>query len=175
MINFESTTHFLFLSFGIFNRRFIFLLHIPGRNCIIRAEKLEMKKTLVFLILSIPFFSFAQHDNTADNSTDSLTFAKVEVESTYPGGLDGWRNFLLSNMRYPPKAAKKNIQGVVIVQFIIDKQGNVSYVEAIEGPNLLKEEGVRLIKASGKWIPAQQNGKTVKSYKKQPLIFKLVD
>jgi len=57
------------------------------------------------------------------------------------------------------------------VQFIVDKQGVVSDVEAISGPNELREEAVRVIKKSGQWTPAVQNGRQVKSYKKQPIIF----
>lgn len=148
------------------------LLRTPEINRILTVEFIKMKKVL-YLILFLPLASFAQQADTAINATDSLIFAKVEVESAYPGGLTGWRTYLISNMRYPPKAVRKNIQGTVVVQFIIDKEGKVSDVEAIEGPQLLKEEGVRLIKASGKWIPAQQNGKPVKSYKKQPFLFKL--
>ena len=133
-----------------------------------------MQKALLFLILSIPFISFGQQTDSATIDTnDSLTFAKVEVESEYPGGPSDWRTYLIANMKYPKKAVKKRIEGTVVVQFIIDTQGNVSDVEAIEGPDLLQEEGVRLIKGSGKWTPAQQNGKPVKSYKKQPFVFKL--
>ena len=65
------------------------------------------------------------------------------------------------------------IQGTVVVQFIVDKEGNVSDVEAISGPNELREEAVRVIKKSGKWTPAIQNGRQVKSYKKQPIKFRL--
>ncbi|HEV2483036.1 MAG TPA: TonB family protein [Puia sp.] len=63
----------------------------------------------------------------------------------------------------------------MLVQFIVDKEGNVSDVEAVSGPEAggLREEAMRVIRQSGKWIPAIQNGRTVKSYKKQPVIFKL--
>ena len=60
------------------------------------------------------------------------------------------------------------IQGAVVVQFIVDKGGMVSDVEAISGPQELRDEAVRVIKKSGKWTPAVQNGRQVKSYKKQP-------
>ncbi|MFL5748594.1 MAG: energy transducer TonB, partial [Niastella sp.] len=48
-----------------------------------------------------------------------------------------------------------------------------SDVEAISGPNELRAEAVRVIKKSGKWTPAVQNGRQVKSYKKQPIVFRL--
>lgn len=128
---------------------------------------------LLLLILLIPALGFGQQKDSTARTTDSLKFAKVEVESEFPGGAAGWQSYLIKNMRYPVKAMKKRIQGMVVIQFIIDKQGRVSDVEAVEGPEMLAEEGVRLIKASGKWIPATQDGIPVKSYKKQPFVFKL--
>ena len=103
------------------------------------------------------------------------TFTKVEIESEYPGGPSAWQRYLNKNFRYPDEAVNNEIQGTVVVQFIVDKEGNVSDVQAIQGPDQggLREEAVRVIKKSGKWTPAVQNGRQVKSYKKQPIVFKL--
>lgn len=101
------------------------------------------------------------------------TFTKVEIESEYPGGSAAWQRYLNRNLRYPQEAIDNEIQGAVVVQFIVDKEGNVSDVEAISGPNELRNEAIRVIKKSGKWTPAVQNGRQVKSYKKQPIVFKL--
>jgi len=101
------------------------------------------------------------------------TFTKVEIESQYPGGAAAWQRYLNRNLRYPQEAIDNEIQGAVMVQFIVDKEGNVSEVEAISGPNELRDEAIRVIKKSGKWTPAVQNGRQVKSYKKQPIVFRL--
>lgn len=101
------------------------------------------------------------------------TFTKVEIESEYPGGTSAWQRYLNKSLRYPQDAIDNEIQGTVVVQFIVDKEGMVSDVEAISGPNELREEAVRVIKKSGKWTPAVQNGRQVKSYKKQPITFRL--
>jgi protein TonB len=55
----------------------------------------------------------------------------------------------------------------------VDQEGNVSDVKAISGPELLKPEAERLIKASGKWNPALQDGQKVKAYHRQPITFRL--
>ncbi|MHA4809563.1 energy transducer TonB [Flavitalea flava] len=104
------------------------------------------------------------------------TFIKVEVESSYPGGVGAWSRFLHKELRYPEEAQNNEIQGPVVVQFIVDKEGNVSEVKAISGPEKggLREEAVRVIKKSGKWTAAIQNGHTVKSYKNQPIGFSMV-
>jgi len=101
------------------------------------------------------------------------TFTKVEIESDYPGGQGAWLRYLQKNLNYPQEAQDNEIQGTVTIQFIVDKEGNVSDVEAISGPNELRNEAIRVIKKSGKWEPAVQNGRKVKSYKKQPITFRL--
>lgn len=112
-----------------------------------------------------------------DNEDYDKTFTKVEIESQYPGGPAAWLRYLNKNFRYPDEAVNAEIQGTVVVQFIVDKEGNVSDVEAISGPTDggLREEAIRVIKKSGKWTPAIQNGRQVKSYKKQPIQFKIGD
>jgi protein TonB len=101
------------------------------------------------------------------------TFTKVEIESSYPGGQGAWARYLNKSLRYPQEAIDQEIQGTVVVQFIVDKEGNVSEVEAISGAKELHAEAIRVIKKSGKWQPAVQNGRQVKSYKKQPIVFRL--
>ena len=97
-----------------------------------------------------------------DEEDYDKTFTKVEIESEYPGGNAAWLRYLNKNFRYPQEAIDNEIQGTVVVQFIVDKEGMVSDVEAVSGPNELRDEAVRVIKKSGKWTPAVQNGRQVK-------------
>jgi len=99
---------------------------------------------------------------------DTKVYETVEIESYYPGGMESWKRFLIKNFR-----ATDEVSGTVIVKFIVDKEGNVSDVEAISGPDELKAEAVRVIKKSGKWTPAIQNGRKVNSYKRQPIVVRL--
>lgn len=110
---------------------------------------------------------------TRDVEDEDAIILKVEIESEYPGGITAWQRFLNRNLHYPQDAVDNEIQGTVVVQFIVDKEGNVSDVEAVSGPPELKAEAVRVIKKSGKWTPAIQNGRKVKSYKKQPIGFRI--
>lgn len=102
-----------------------------------------------------------------------IIFTKVEIESSYPGGSTAWGRFLNKSLPYPQEAADNGIQGTVSIQFIVDKEGNVSEVTATSGPEELRNAAVTAIKKSGKWEPAIQNGKKVKSYKTQPVTFRL--
>jgi protein TonB len=102
-------------------------------------------------------------------------FMKVEIESQYPGGIFAWQRFLNKNMHYPDQAINNLIQGMIMVQFIVDKDGDISDVQPISGTDQggLQDEAIRVIRASGKWIPAIQNGRQVRSFKKQPIVFML--
>jgi protein TonB len=114
-------------------------------------------------------------ETPAKKDDDDGIFTKVEIESSFPGGTQAWARFLNKNLRYPDEAINNEIQGIVMVQFIVDKDGNISDATAVSGPDNggLREEAIRVIKKSGKWTPAQQNGRYVKSYKRQPVIFKI--
>ena len=110
---------------------------------------------------------------TKDEEDWNKVFTKVEMESEYPGGMPAWARYLNRNLRFSQEALDNGVQGTVVVQFIVDKDGNVSDVEAVSGPMEHRAEAVRVIKKSGKWTPAIQNGHQVKSYKKQPIVFRL--
>lgn len=112
-----------------------------------------------------------------DDEDYSKIFTKVEIESQYPGGNPAWSRFLNKNLanNYPPEAVDNLIQGRVEIMFIVDSLGNVSNVQAVSGPKELWDAAIKVIKKSGKWEPAEQNGRKVHSYKRQPIIFKLQD
>ncbi|MFT3933243.1 MAG: energy transducer TonB [Chitinophagaceae bacterium] len=95
-------------------------------------------------------------------------------DAEYKGGAVAWQRFLQRTLVYPQQAVKRNIEGRVIVQFTIDSIGNVTDVKAVNGPSLLRASAIKVIRgSSGNWIPAMLNNKKVKSYKKQPITFKL--
>jgi len=112
-----------------------------------------------------------------EKSEEEEIIIHVEIESTYPGGQGAWARYLNKNLanNYPEKAINEGIQGKVLIHFIVDKEGNVSDVKAVSGPEELRGAAIKVIRQSGKWIPAVQNGRNVKSYKMQPISFRLVD
>lgn len=103
------------------------------------------------------------------------TFTKVEIESEFPpGGEKGkkaWSDFLNRELGRDPSWAELGVSGTVIVQFIVDKLGNVSDITVVEGPQKLRPYAEKALKKSGKWVPAIQNGHQVKSQKRQPITF----
>jgi protein TonB len=146
-----------------------------------------MKKLIsAFVLLCCVSNGFAQTDTTKKQITTTVksdtsktainadsTFIKVEIESEFPGGLSGWSDFLQQNLTYPRKAVRKEIQGTVVLQFIVCTDGTVCDIEAISGPDELREAAVAALKKTPNWIPAIQDGRNVKSYKKQPIVYRL--
>ena len=106
---------------------------------------------------------------------DDKPFIKVEQDASFPGGMAAWQRYLGQNLRFPQEAIDAGLNGTVVVRFIVDKDGKISDVEVVSGPETggVREEVVRVIRKSGKWVPAVQNGRYVKSYKQQPVTFHL--
>jgi protein TonB len=101
-------------------------------------------------------------------------FTKVENPAEFPGGADAWKRYLERSLNYPDAAQENGTQGVVRVQFIVDKEGNISEVQALNDPgDGLGEEAVRIIKKGPKWIPAEQNGRKVIYRHVQAITFRL--
>ena len=120
------------------------------------------------------FVSNTKSACVSDTTPGDVVFQHVEIESEFPGGQKGWAAYLNSNLEYPKKAVRKRIQGTVVIQFIVEKDGKVSNVEVAQSVDpLLDNEALRLIQQSPNWKPAVQDGKKVRSYKKQPIVFRL--
>jgi protein TonB len=105
---------------------------------------------------------------------ENKVFEKVEIEASFPGGESAWRKYLERNLN--PNAPVDNgaPEGsyTVWVQFIVDKEGNISDVKALTNHGYgMEDESMRVIKKGPKWVPAQQNGRQVKAYRKQPITF----
>ncbi len=97
-----------------------------------------------------------------------------EIESEYPGGQNAWARYLNHNLHYPDRAVNAEIMGDIRLQFIVDREGNIIDPEINKSVEYsLDEEALRIIKGSIKWTPAHQDGRLVKSYKIQPINFRL--
>ena len=95
-------------------------------------------------------------------------------ESGYPGGVTAWLQFLNKNLHCPDAAVNREFQGMVIVQFMVSKEGKTSDLNVIQSAGKdLNDEAIRVIKKSGDWEPAVNGGTAVNAYKTQPVVFRL--
>jgi TonB family protein len=108
---------------------------------------------------------------------DKLEPAKpkdVEVKAEFPGGEEALNQFLKDHIKYPPKAAKRRIQGRVEVAFWIDKSGKVHDVRVVDSVDKdLEREAVRVCKLLPDFIPATVNGELVEVLFKLPIKFNI--
>lgn len=98
----------------------------------------------------------------------------VQIEAKFPGGIDAWRIYLErnlnTNMPVDNGAAAGNY--TVVVSFVVDKDGNISDVQALNDPGYgTAQEAIRVIKKSKQWTPALQNGRNVTYRQKQSITF----
>ena len=93
---------------------------------------------------------------------DDKVYDIVEQQPEFPGGPSAMAKWLGDNIKYPAEAAKKGIEGRVIVQFVVGSDGTVGNVNIMRGVDpLLDQEAVRVINAMPKWTPGKQDGKVV--------------
>ena len=103
-----------------------------------------------------------------------LIFRHVEQMPEFPGGEAALMKFINENLRYPAAAIENGIQGRVVVQFVVKKDGSVGDVKVIRGIDpTLDQEAIRVCKTLPKFIPCIQNGIPVDVWFTIPVIFKL--
>lgn len=112
---------------------------------------------------------------TVGNSKDDgRVFDVVEEQPRYPGGTNALMTYLRDNIKYPAEAAKAGIQGKVIVQFVVGKDGTVRDVKPIRNISPeLDAEAVRVVAAMPKWVPGYQRGEAVNVRYTLPVNFRM--
>ena len=101
-------------------------------------------------------------------------FKSVEQMPQFPGGEAALMKYLSSHINYPPMAAENNVQGRVVVQFVVDKTGKVGEVKVVRSVDKdLDKEAIRVVKLLPKFTPGRQNGQPVRVWYTLPVQFKL--
>lgn len=131
----------------------------------VKEEKGETEVT------EIPYIPPVIEEEPDDNN---LVYDKVEQLPQFPGGQSSLISFLSHNVKYPKVCQENGIQGTVIIQFIVNKNGNISDVSVKKGVNpYLDTEAIRVIKSMPKWTPGRQKGKPVNVKYTLPINFRL--
>ncbi len=89
-------------------------------------------------------------------------FTFVEQQPSFPGGEGELQKFLKKNIKYPPAALRNGLEGLVVVQFVVNKEGEISDVQVVKKlGGGTDEEAARVAKLLPKFTPARQNGRPV--------------
>ncbi|MBP5257618.1 MAG: energy transducer TonB [Prevotella sp.] len=126
-------------------------------------------KKLLFLLL---VFTLGFQVNVCAQKT-SKVYDVVEQMPSFPGGQQAMMKFMKNNIRYPEALKKNKVQGMVLVQFVVDQTGRITnpVVKRSIEPSL-DAEALRVVRAMPKWNPGKQNGKPVKVRYTLPVSFK---
>lgn len=111
-----------------------------------------------------------------DTSIDGKIFEAVEEEAYFPGGEKAWRSWLEQNLDPAAPIVKGAPAGLytVYIQFVVDRDGKVSAIKPLTKHGYgMEAEVMRILRKSPPWIPAVQNKRTVRAYRKQPVTFQV--
>ena len=111
---------------------------------------------------------------TEEASDEGEIFQVVEQMPEFPGGMDALMKYFNKNIKYPSQAAENNIQGRVMISFVVNKDGSIVDPQVIKSVDAsLDKEAMRVVKAMPKWNPGKQRGKPVRVKYTVPVMFRL--
>ena len=132
----------------------------------IQVESLPYATRYGALLISPSFDKADENKNTV--------YRSVEQMPRFPGGEAALVKYLESHINYPPEPAKNNIEGHVIVQFVVKKDGSIGEVKVVRSLDKdLDKEAIRVIKSLPNFTPGRQDGKAVSVWYTLPVTFKL--
>ena len=126
-----------------------------------------------YMLLSVSLLfvlsAYAQDKEQPKEPPPIYTYAEQMPSTGYDPGA-----YLGKNIHYPDSARAHNIQGRVVVKFVVNEDGSISDCKIITSVNKeCDEEALRVVKSMPRWKPGTQNGKKVKVYFNLPIVFKL--
>lgn len=111
---------------------------------------------------------------TAVEEDTEVVFVVVESMPSFPGGDPALFKYLNDNIKYPVIAQESGIQGRVICQFVVNRDGSIVDIEVVRSVDKsLDAEAIRVIKNMPRWTPGKQRGKTVRVKYTLPVNFRL--
>lgn len=116
---------------------------------------------------------FAIHKEQATFDTSFVIYKMADSSPDYYKGEEALGEFILSNLEYPDLAIRQNLQGTVIMSFIVEPNGTISNLVAEKEFNhLCTQEAVRIMRET-KWKPGKKDGKAIRYKTKYPIVFNL--
>ena len=143
-----------------------------------------LRALAVLPVITLALLAFANPTNeTADEPVAVAyqqangpqdVYESVEQMPEFPGGMEEMMKFLQMNIQYPANAAKNNVEGRVILQFVVEKDGQIGDVKVARSVDPeLDAEALRVVKSMPNFIPGRQDGKPVAVWYTLPINFKL--
>ncbi|MCL2413689.1 MAG: M56 family metallopeptidase [Bacteroidales bacterium] len=173
--NIESVTVLRTLTDDLINRLGLHNLNIEHGVILITTKSSENQTDFLSEVLVERGGEFVpQRVDPPIEDPDGLVYILVEDSPGFPGGVEAMQKFLRDNIRYPVEARDKGIQGVVVVAFVIERDGRISNARVLRGiGGGADEEAVRVISMMPNWTPGKQGGRPVRVQFSMPIRFTL--
>ena len=145
------------------------VLNVVEDNVETESIEVNTEETETEVVIAAPV------EAPVEEEEEEVVFVVVESMPEFPGGQQALFKYLSENVKYPVIAQENGIQGRVICQFVVNKDGSIVDVEVVRsgGDASLDKEAVRVIKSMPKWKPGKQRGKAVRVKYTLPVNFKL--
>ena len=109
-----------------------------------------------------------------EEKKEEKVFTAVEQMPQFPGGEAELMKYISNNIKYPTMAMENNIQGRVVVQFVVTKTGKIGEVKVVRSKDPdLDKEAVRVVKSLPNFIPGKMNGQAVNVWYTLPITFNI--
>lgn len=123
----------------------------------------QLKSIFIFLFVLMFSGNLLAAENVLKNA---------EIMPQFPGGEEAKIKYISENMVYPQAAKDKNIQGQVLLQFVVNKDGSIDNIKVLNSVHeSLDNEAIRLVKNMPKWIAGKDKGRTVAVQYLFPIVF----
>lgn len=145
---------------------------LDGANTPIINENVSTHEGYTPLALTITGV-LPKEEVVVEKEKPAPNFVAVSAPPVFPGGIQKLNNFLDKKIKYPIAALDNDVQGTVVVNFIVEKDGSLTNLKTDRKLGFgLDEEAIRVLKLS-KWLPAIQDGKSVRVGYSIPIKFTL--
>ncbi len=149
--------------------------HLKHRIIMMNKKRTRMTGYLKYALFAPLAIALLLVSNiSCTSTTDEEALQVCEQMPEFPGGMGECMKFLSKNIQYPEEAMKNDVQGRVIIQFVVKKDGSISNPTVARSVDpLLDEEALRVVNAMPKWKPGMHEGKAVNVKYTIPVMFKL--
>ena len=147
---------------------------------ILKETQEEVVNNFEFTVETDDEASFATDDegetdtDTEVHELEDPIIAIPQVRAEFPGGMAELKKYLAANCQYPPAAREAGWQGVVMLEFVVEKDGSIKQVNVLRIVcQALDEEAIRVVKGMPKWKAGENNGQKCRSFFQLPITFSL--
>ena len=125
-------------------------------------------------MMAIVCLMTASAQKTVVSQSKQNVYDAVEQMPEFPGGMPAMIEYLQNNLKYPKDAIKQQVEGRVMVMFVVETDGNLSNVRVARKVfHSLDTEAVRVVKSMPKWKPGKEKGRLVRVNYTLPVVFSL--